>query len=222
MIKLTEIRKNYGENEVLKGINLNINQGEFVILLGQSGCGKTTLLNIIGLMESVNQGDYYFSDRLVSKLTFDQKALIRNQSIGFVFQSFHLLNHLKVIDNIALPLGYAGVSKQKRRELARNALVQVGLSDKANSYPSQLSGGQKQRVAIARAIVAEPQLVIADEPTGNLDSVTGQTIMNLFSQINASGRTIIMSTHNENLITYASRVIRMSDGLITDAIESIE
>ncbi len=177
MIQIENLNFSYGNVEVLKDINLEINQGSFAMLLGPSGCGKTTLLNIIGLMSPPTSGVYYLNDIDMSKISGQEAARLRNQNIGFVFQAYHLISHLNVLDNVALPLGYAGVNTNDRRSRARESLMAVGLEDKANNLPSELSGGQRQRVAIARATVINPLMIIADEPTGNLDSDTGQTIM---------------------------------------------
>ncbi|MBR7928331.1 ABC transporter ATP-binding protein [Aerococcaceae bacterium zg-ZUI334] len=214
MITLENIHFSYGDTEILKDIHLTINSGEFIMLLGQSGCGKTTLLNLIGLMSNATSGNYTFCGEEVAHLSVDAKSRIRNQKIGFVFQAFHLINHLTVLDNVALPLGYAGVKTVERRQRAMKSLEIVGLGEKGKNYPSELSGGQKQRVAIARALVINPQLIIADEPTGNLDSETGQMIMDYFAQLNQMGTTILMSTHNKDLTRYATRVIQMDDGRI--------
>lgn len=214
MIQLDNVSKKYGNFEVLKDINLTVDEREFILLLGPSGCGKTTLLNIIGLMDNVSKGIYKFKDKEVSQITFDEKSKIRNSKIGFVFQGFHLLPHLKVVENVALPLGYAGVSKEKRQKRAIEVLKIVGLEEKINVKPAELSGGQKQRVAIARAVVTNPLLIIADEPTGNLDTKNSDNIMNYFKHLNQLGHTVIMSTHNENLVKYASRIINMIDGKI--------
>lgn len=214
MINLNNIHFSYGETEILKNINLTIPKGEFVMLLGPSGCGKTTLLNLLGLMSTATSGIYSFHHENVLTLSERDKAKIRNQKIGFVFQAFHLINHLTVLDNVALPLGYAGIDLKERRRRASDALKIVGLDHKLNQFPSELSGGQKQRVAIARAIVIHPQLIIADEPTGNLDSETGKMIMNYFKMLNQNGTTIIMSTHNIHLTDYATKIIKMNDGTI--------
>ncbi|MBS4455561.1 ABC transporter ATP-binding protein [Tuanshanicoccus lijuaniae] len=214
MITLEQINFSYGDTHILKNINLTIHSGEFIMLLGQSGCGKTTLLNLIGLMSKPTSGKYVFCKEEVNHLSVDAKSQIRNQKIGFVFQAFHLINHLTVVDNVALPLGYAGIKTAERRQRAIKSLEIVGLGEKCNNFPSELSGGQKQRVAIARALVINPQLIIADEPTGNLDSDTGQTIMECFKRLNQMGTTILMSTHNTDLTKYASRVIRIDDGMI--------
>lgn len=216
MIEFKEMSKAFGEATILKKINLSIEQGEFVILLGPSGCGKTTLLNIIGLMDTITDGSYLLNDVDTSTYSVKDKAIIRNQQIGFVFQAYHLIKHLKVVDNVALPLGYAGVSTAVRRQKAQEVLQIVGLSDKVNELPSALSGGQKQRVAIARAIISQPQLIIADEPTGNLDSETSKVIMDYFKKLHQAGHTIIMSTHNKELVNYATRVINLFDGVIQD------
>lgn len=214
MIQIENLNFSYGNVEVLKDINLEINQGSFAMLLGPSGCGKTTLLNIIGLMSPPTSGVYYLNNIDMSKISGQEAARLRNQNIGFVFQAYHLISHLNVLDNVALPLGYAGVNTNDRRSRARESLMAVGLEDKANNLPSELSGGQRQRVAIARATVINPLMIIADEPTGNLDSDTGQTIMQYFKLLNDEGVTIIMSTHNKELTSYATEIIMMRDGMI--------
>lgn len=214
MIYLKNICKSYHNSLILKDLDLTVSKGEFVILLGPSGCGKTTLLNIIGLMDNFNKGNYYFNDINMAFLKESEKAKFRNQTLGFVFQSFQLINHLTLKDNVGLPLGYGGVSKNERREKSLEVLEKVGLSEKADLKPNQLSGGQKQRGAIARAIVNNPSLILADEPTGNLDSKSGKNIMDLLKQLNSQQQTIIMTTHNEYYTIYADSVYRMLDGAL--------
>lgn len=213
---MKDIRKIYQsgkvETEALKGISLNVEEGEFVMLTGKSGCGKTTLLSILGGMEQASSGEYCFEGTEVSGMKADRMAAFRNKSLGFVFQAYHLIDSLRTIDNVELPLGYAGVKKSERKKRALEALRRVGLEERVRHYPSQLSGGQQQRVAIARAIVNHPRVLLADEPTGNLDAGNRQEIMKLLSELHESGMTIIMVTHDQDLLSYATKVCRMSDG----------
>lgn len=218
MLTLKNITKTYQngkvKTEVLKGISLQIKQGEFIAITGCSGCGKSTLLNIMGGMDSQTEGVYHFEDVCVHKLGDKKLAKFRNKSIGFVFQAFHLANELSAVDNVALPLGYAGVGSRERKKRAKEVLNQVGVLDKYKSRPSELSGGQKQRVAIARAIANYPKVLLADEPTGNLDRENGQMVMNLLKKLNEEGLTIIMVTHDHTLAAQTSRIIHMEDGII--------
>lgn len=213
---MKDIRKIYQsgkvETEALKGISLNVEEGEFLMLTGKSGCGKTTLLSILGGMEQASSGEYRFEGTEVSGMKADRMAAFRNKSLGFVFQAYHLIDGLRALDNVELPLGYAGVKKPERKKRALEALRRVGLEERVRHYPSQLSGGQQQRVAIARAIVNQPRVLLADEPTGNLDAGNRQEIMNLLSELHGSGMTIIMVTHDRDLLSYATRVYRMADG----------
>lgn len=213
---MKDIRKIYQsgkvETEALKGISLNVEEGEFVMLTGKSGCGKTTLLSILGGMEQASSGEYLFEGTEVSGMKADRMAAFRNKSLGFVFQAYHLIDGLRAIDNVELPLGYAGVKKSERKKRALEALRRVGLEERVRHYPSQLSGGQQQRVAIARAIVNHPRVLLADEPTGNLDAGNRLEIMKLLSELHESGMTIIMVTHDLDLLPYATKVCRMSDG----------
>lgn len=213
---MKDIRKIYQsgkvETEALKGISLNVEEGEFVMLTGKSGCGKTTLLSILGGMEQASSGEYCFEGTEVSGMKADRMAAFRNKSLGFVFQAYHLIDSLRTIDNVELPLGYAGVKKSERKKRALEALRRVGLEERVRHYPSQLSGGQQQRVAIARAIVNHPRVLLADEPTGNLDARNRQELMKLLSELHESGMTIIMVTHDQDLLSYATKVCRMSDG----------
>jgi len=219
MIILSNICKTYEGKGVttfaLTNINLSIKQGEFIIIYGKSGCGKSTLLNILGTMDRPAKGDYLFNDTDICKMKFNELAQFRNNYIGFVFQSFYLINEFSALDNVEMPLGYAGVGKVKRCEMARDLLRTVGLWDKMKNKPCQLSGGEQQRVAIARALINQPKLLIADEPTGNLDEKTSIDIMNLLREINKSGTTMVIVTHNMDLLQYASRVICMTDGVIS-------
>ena len=218
MIKTRNLRRSYltGTQSVdaIKGIDLDISKGEFISIMGPSGSGKTTLMNIIGCLDSPSSGEYYLNDKLVSELSDNELATIRNNEIGFVFQSFHLLARNSALDNIMLPLKYAGKDKVSALERSQEVLKQVGLSDRASHTPAELSGGQQQRVAIARALVNNPSIVFADEPTGNLDSKTGAEVMSLFKDLNANGQTIILITHEESIAKQSNRIITIMDGLI--------
>ena len=198
----------------LKGINLSVKKGEFLSIMGPSGSGKTTLMNIIGCLDSPSSGSYMLNNKTVSDLSDDELAKIRNSEIGFVFQSFHLLARNTALDNVMLPLKYAGKQKAEAITLAKDVLGQVGLSDRYSHSPSELSGGQQQRVAIARALVNKPSILFADEPTGNLDSKTGSEIMKLFKKLNEEGQTIILITHEDEIAKKSKRVITIMDGLI--------
>ena len=199
---------------VLKGIDLQINKGEYVALMGPSGSGKSTLMNLLGCLDTPTSGTYILNGNDVSQMQDDDLAEIRNKEIGFVFQTFNLLPRTTALDNVALPMIYAGFSKSERNERATEVLTQVNLSDRMDHQPNQLSGGQRQRVAIARALVNKPSIILADEPTGNLDSKTSIEIMNLFNDIHQKGNTVIVVTHEEDIAKYAHRVIRLKDGMI--------
>lgn len=218
VIRLTDVKKRYGvgdaEHYALDGINLTIKKGEFVAIMGPSGCGKTTLLNLVGLLDSATDGEYKLDGVSVDTLSGGKKARIRSQTIGFIFQSFNLIPRLTVLENVALPLAYKGIRKIKRLSTASTMLKTFHLGSREYYMPWQLSGGQTQRVAIARALVNEPSIILADEPTGNLDSRASHIIMEELSDIHKRGNTIIMVTHNPGLTTYASRVITMLDGKI--------
>lgn len=217
IIKLQNINKIYRTEEIetvaLENVNLNVEKGEFVSVMGPSGCGKSTLLNIIGLLDSPTSGNVTIADCDTTKLSDNALAQFRNKTLGFVFQSFHLINSLSVQDNVILPLLYRSMGDSERREAAKKVLERVGLAHRAGHYPSQLSGGQCQRVAIARAIIGTPEIILADEPTGNLDSKMGSEIMSILHEINQNdGKTIVMVTHNEAQAKETSRIVRFFDG----------
>jgi putative ABC transport system ATP-binding protein len=220
MISLEDITKTYHlesiEVPVLKRVNLSIEEGEYVAIMGASGSGKSTLMNIIGCLDRPSSGQYFLAGQELTKLDDDELADIRNQYIGFVFQQFNLLPRLTSLANVMLPMIYADVDKSQRIEQATSALVQVGLSDRIQNRPNQLSGGQQQRVAIARALVNHPALVLADEPTGALDSTTSEEIMNLLTELNQQGTTIAIVTHDTNVAAKTKRIIRMVDGVIIE------
>jgi putative ABC transport system ATP-binding protein len=198
----------------LKDVNLSIQTGEFVAIMGHSGSGKSTFMNILGCLDAATVGSYELDGRAVATLNRDELALLRNRTIGFVFQGFNLLQRMTLLDNVALPLIYAGIKHEERSQRARELLVKVGLEDKANSLPNQISGGQQQRVAIARALVNRPSLLLADEPTGNLDSHTSEEIMALFESLNSEGITIVLVTHENDIAQHAKRQVRFHDGSI--------
>ena len=216
MIRLEAIVKSYTigkeQVDVLKGIDLHIKTGEFIAIMGPSGSGKSTLMNIIGCLDRPTSGEYFLHGERVSDYDENALAKVRNRSLGFVFQQFHLLPRMNALQNVELPLIYAGKSKKERERLAIEALERVGLSDRLHHMPNELSGGQKQRVAIARAIVNRPHVILADEPTGALDSKTSEQIMNLFTMLNREGTTIVMVTHEKEIAEYAERIVFLRDG----------
>lgn len=218
LIKITEIKRDFvlGSEtiNVLKGIDLEINKGEYVALMGPSGSGKSTLMNLLGCLDTPTSGSYILNGKDVSQMSDDDLADIRNTEIGFVFQTFNLMPRTTALDNVALPMVYAGHSKESRNKRATEVLTQVGLSDRMDHKPNELSGGQRQRVAVARALVNKPSIILADEPTGNLDSKTSVEIMNLFDDIHANGNTVILVTHEEDIAAHAHRIIRLRDGII--------
>ena len=220
MIKLDNITKIFSTEEVqttsLNGVSLEVNEGEFVAIMGPSGCGKSTLLNIIGLIDTPTTGTYLLNGKDVSTLTENERTDIRKGVIGFVFQSFNLIDELNVNENVELPLLYMGVPAKERKERVLEVLRRMNMSQRGKHFPSQLSGGQQQRVAIARAVIGNPKIILADEPTGNLDSKNGLEVMELLSQLNAEGTTIIMVTHSQHDATYANRIINLYDGQIIE------
>ena len=225
LIELVDVCRSYGygdaESFALKNFSLTVKRGEFIMIMGPSGCGKTTLLNVIGLLDKPTAGTYYLNGKKVSGFTARGKSRLRAKSIGFIFQDFNLISNLTVIENVALPLVYSGASKTHRLVQASDTLSRFHLGEREYFYPSQLSGGQKQRVAIARSLVSKPEIILADEPTGNLDSRSSHIVMEELRRIHSEGNTIIMGTHNPNLTTYATRVIHMLDGGIDEDIKTV-
>lgn len=218
MLKLKNISKTYHgkymDVPVLKNISLNVKQGDFMMIIGKSGCGKSTLLNILGCMDFANEGTYKFMQKDIDELSDKQLAFFRNQNIGFVFQSFNLINEISVCENIELPMGLAGIKAKERKKRATELLRLVGLEEKEKSMPLELSGGQQQRIAIARALANEPSVLLCDEPTGNLDEENGKMIMKLLEDLNKKGVTIIMVTHDMTLANYANKIIEIKNGVI--------
>ena len=220
LIQLTDIKKSYFsadvETPVLHGINVTIHHGEFVAIMGQSGSGKSTLMNILGALDTPTSGSYVLNGKETSKLTDNELAKVRNETIGFVFQGFNLLKRMPLVDNVALPLLYAGITMKEARRRATEKLTQTGLGAFTTRLPNQISGGQQQRVAISRALVCEPALILADEPTGNLDTTTSGEIMQLFTRLNEeNGMSILIVTHESDVARYAKRLVRLKDGLVT-------
>ena len=220
LLELKHIYKNYRQDKIvvpgLKDINISIDEGEYVAIMGPSGSGKTTLMNIIGCLDRPTEGEYFLENESIVNYTENQLSDLRLKTLGFVFQSFNLLPKQTALDNVALPLSYAGVPVKKRRQIAFQTLQRVGLEDRVNFKPSQLSGGQQQRVAIARALVNNPKIILADEPTGALDSKSGTQVMKLFERLNEEGVTVIMITHDANIAGHAKKVLRILDGEIAD------
>ena len=218
MIKIEKLHKSYpiGKDSlhVLKGIDLHIKEGEFVSIMGSSGSGKSTLLNIVGLLDIHDKGDYYLNDQLIKNMNEKKAAIIRNKFLGFVFQSFNLISYKTALENVALPLYYKGMKRKERLKVALEYLEKVGLKNWANHLPNELSGGQKQRVAIARALVTKPKVVLADEPTGALDSTTSDSVMDLLKEINNEGMTVFVITHEEEIAEQTNRIVRLKDGVI--------
>lgn len=218
MIKIENLHKSYpiGKESlhVLKGLNLHIKEGEFVSIMGSSGSGKSTLLNIVGLLDIHDEGNYYLNGQLIENLDEKKAAILRNKFLGFVFQSFNLITYKTALENVALPLYYQGMGRKERLEVAMQYLDKVGLKPWANHLPSELSGGQKQRVAIARALVTKPKVVLADEPTGALDSTTSHSVMELLKEINREGMTVFVITHEEDIAAETNRIVRLKDGII--------
>ena len=221
MLKVEDLKKSFLTEEVetiaLNGVSFEVKEGEFVAIMGPSGCGKSTLLNILGLLDNPTEGSYKLLDKEVGKLKEKDRTMFRKGNIGFVFQSFNLIDELSVEENVELPLIYMGVKHSERKERVKKMLERMSISHRTRHFPQQLSGGQQQRVAIARALVSNPKLILADEPTGNLDSKNGQDVMQLLKELNDEGTTIIMVTHSQHDASYASRVICMLDGkIVTD------
>jgi putative ABC transport system ATP-binding protein len=224
MIRTQDLKKIYTTEEVettsLENVNFEVNEGEFVAIVGPSGCGKTTLLNLLGLIDSPTDGKYYFLDQEVSRYSERQRANLRKAKIGFVFQSFNLIDELTIYENVELPLLYQGVPASERKKRVNEVLEKVEIIPRKNHFPQQISGGQQQRVAVARAVVGNPKLVLADEPTGNLDSTHGEEVMKLLSGLNEEGTTIIMVTHNPAYAEYGNRIIHLFDGhIVTENIK---
>lgn len=218
MIRTVDLKKMYTTEEVettaLNKVNIEIKEGEFVSIMGPSGCGKSTLMNILGLLDNPSDGEFYFLEQEVSKFSERQRAQMRKENIGFVFQSFNLIDELTVYENVELPLLYLGINSSERKRRVHEVLERVGIMHRINHFPQQLSGGQQQRVAVARAIVADPKIILADEPTGNLDSTHGDEVMNMLTELNEAGTTIVMVTHSPTYAEYGNRIIHLFDGQV--------
>ena len=225
MIKIENLTKKFRTTEVetiaLHNVSINVDDGEFVAIMGPSGCGKSTLLNIIGLLDNPTSGDYYLDSQEVGHLKERERTNVRKGKIGFVFQSFNLIDELNVYENIELPLTYMKISAEERKQKVLDIMRRMSISHRAKHYPQQLSGGQQQRVAIARAVVSGPKLILADEPTGNLDSKNGKEVMELLTQLNREGTTIVMVTHSQHDAGYAQRIINLFDGEIVDTVVNV-
>ena len=224
MIKTKELKKVYTTEEVettaLNAVNFEIDKGEYISIMGPSGCGKSTLLNLLGMLDTPSGGEYYFMDEEVSRYSERQRANLRKSNIGFIFQSFNLIDELTVFENVELPLLYLGVSSHDRKRRVEEVLEQMQIMHRRNHFPQQLSGGQQQRVAVARAVVANPKLILADEPTGNLDSAHGDEVMKLLTSLNENGTTVVMVTHSPAYADYARRVVHLFDGrIVTENIQ---
>ena len=224
MIKINDLKKVFRTEEVetiaLNEISMQVNQGEFIAIMGPSGCGKSTLLNILGLLDNPTSGQYMLDNKEVGNLKEKERTLTRKGNIGFVFQSFNLIEEMTVAENVGLPLTYLKVKSSERKKRVEETLHKMNISHRANHFPNQLSGGQQQRVAIARAVIANPKLILADEPTGNLDSKNGKDVMNLLTELNREGATIVMVTHSQHDASYAHRIINLFDGKIVTETES--
>ena len=220
LIEVRDVYKIYnpGENQVnaLDGVSITIDEGEFVAIIGQSGSGKSTLMNMLGLLDTPTHGEYYINGKLVDDLTDDQMSVIRNEEIGFIFQGFNLISSLSALENVELPLVYRGMPKQERREISQQALERVGLGSRIHHLPAEMSGGQQQRVAVARAIAAKPPVILADEPTGNLDTKSTKGVMAILHELKDEGRTVIVITHDNEIAEEAERVIRIRDGKVVE------
>lgn len=220
LIEVRDVYKIYnpGENQVnaLDGVSITIDEGEFVAIIGQSGSGKSTLMNMLGLLDTPTHGEYYINGKLVDDLTDDQMSVIRNEQIGFIFQGFNLISSLTALENVELPLVYRGMKKEERREISKDALERVGLGSRMNHLPAEMSGGQQQRVAVARAIAARPPVILADEPTGNLDTRSTKEVMAILHELKDEGRTVIVITHDNEIAEEAERVIRIRDGRVVE------
>ncbi|KGJ94167.1 ABC transporter ATP-binding protein [Colwellia psychrerythraea] len=218
LIKLTKLTKDFtgdaGVTSAIKGVDLTINAGEYLSIAGPSGCGKSTLLSILGLLETPSSGEYLLNGYLAHDLDVYQRAEIRNKEIGFIFQAFNLIGDLTVLENVALPLSYRKMKKKERDEIAMNSLEKVNMADRAKYYPAQLSGGQQQRIAVARSLVVDPSILLADEPTGNLDTANGGAIMDLFDELHDEGRTICMVTHDARFAKRSKRIVQLEDGVL--------